>query len=190
MAGKTISTAVMAHPARKEWAKDLAKTLGCEISWDRGAGVWRNRVAAMRMYRRGSSHHLVLQDDAILCSNFLDRARRIILDIHDAKPGAIVSLYRGHRRNMLVDCTAPKLEVHRWLFWGVAVSIPTDMIEEMLRYCEDAPGGEKDDTRLANFCRHHKTEVIYPLPCLVDHRSGKSLVGDPAESRRAVWFVR
>jgi hypothetical protein len=47
----------------------------------------------------------------------------------------------------------------------------------------------QDDVRISNFLMRRKIPVYYPLPSLVDHRTGKSLVGDPGENRVAYKFI-
>src|SRR5262245_1863058 len=69
-----ISTAVMAHPARREQAEQLQRRhpeLNAEIVFDPDPdgkpATLRTAVAAWSRIREGATHHFVMQEDVQLC---------------------------------------------------------------------------------------------------------------------------
>jgi hypothetical protein len=48
---------------------------------------------------------------------------------------------------------------------------------------------KQDDTRISYFLQSKKIPIYYPLPSLIDHRHGESLVKDPGKFRSAYKFI-
>jgi hypothetical protein len=93
---------------------------------------------------------------------------------------------------MLMDAGKQGLKkgfvIKNMLHWGLAVCLPTDLIEEMIKF-GDTMNIPQDDARISYFLQRKKMSVYYPMPCLVDHRVGKSLVNDPGRNRTAYKFI-
>ncbi len=182
----SLSVAVMMHPSRERYREYLVERLGdVAIVMDEGGGLWDTCRRAWLARPSDSDFHLVLQDDAILCDGFMDRAAEW-LD-HDSA----TSFYFG-RRDSYSEAVRAGLEAGSVtlprLHWGLAVCLPTHLIEPMLAY-----GGSldiaQDDARIDRFLRSRGIPVRYPMPSLVDHRIGDSLVGDPGCNRKAFHFI-
>lgn len=196
-----LSVSVMAHPDRGEWVRPLLGELGLgtPVSWDsEGAPsgnadrVWRNARAAWLMHDPEADWHVLLQDDAVLCRDFLAGLAQA-LD-HVPQTSAIVSPYLGAGGMVgqkwasigaKADEAGASWIVAQRLLWGVAIAIPVRYIGEMIAFA-DRRAGVPDDMRVAGWVKRTDREVWYPWPSLVDHREVPSLTKHHAKGRRAV----
>ncbi len=186
-----LTISIMAHPSRTEHFDYLKNKLGeIPFSVDDGIGLWENCKRAWLMfenYEPIGDYHLVLQDDAIIGNNFIERAERVILE---AK-GRPVSFYYGKRGNLAVEAkNGVKMGyvIAERPRWGLAIALPTNLIKKMIEFGDkmDIP---QDDARIGNFIQKNKLGVYFPIPSLIDHRLGESLVGDPGRGRQAYKFI-
>ncbi len=133
-----MSISVMAHPSRKDWVDELISDIGkVPISWDDGIGIWENRKKATLMSEKKATHHLVLQDDAIVCDDFHKLAHAEIKKY----PNFAHSFYFGRRNRSFPKHTWAEKFISKggvklsWLCWGVAVCLPKKHItKDMLEY--------------------------------------------------------
>lgn len=166
----------MAHPKRKEWAEELAKTLNCSIVWDERNDIWDTaRRAWLELSNDECEFGVVIQDDAILCDNFIEEVHKLVIKTYHYR--TIYQLYIngdiriftkeaiefGRERNYIFS---------RELAGGVATVIPRSMIKDIIHYGNQSfyPG---DDTKIKMFCLRYGIPVTYPFPSLVDHRRRK-----------------
>jgi hypothetical protein len=159
---------------------------------DDGCGIWENRKRAMLMFDPKASHHLVVQDDAIICKDFIWMAEREI----EFYPDHAISFYFGNRKNMQEEGRrgeadgGVKLD---WLSWGVAICLPTKIIPDLVKFWEGKDAYLRhDDTRIARYLRHIGMPVWYPIPSLIDHRADEKSLMDNSEGvkkRQAFSFM-
>lgn len=143
--------------------------------WEK-AGPWG---CAKRAWAQGAdtdaTHHLVIQDDAIICRDFVPGLLRVIA----GQPAHVLSLFHGKRKKL-----------HGALRWGIvegpyglAVVMPTPMIREFLDW-QDAnvhPSLHHDDGRIGLFLTQTGRDVRVPFPNVVDHRADlKSVMSHPS----------
>ncbi len=183
----------MAHPSRAADAHALRLELNAQgvtdvpTAMDGGCGIIVNCQTAWLMHDATSDFHFVLQDDAILCRNFVQRVNDLI---NGPLKSHAYSLYMGRRQQFLREhrSAARAGFWKRSLRWGVAAGLQTSLIPEMLDFY-DKQVGNKDDNRIKKYLLDKGYRVLYPVPSLVDHRVGPSLVGDPGLGRKAYWFI-
>lgn len=194
-----LSTAIMAHPSRKEFLGDLQEQLpDAEICLDRDEGVWDTGARAWRAYGRTALWHLVVQDDAILCPDFPTQATAALRSVEPVRP---VSFYIGGPRPH-ADIVEPALDSAKqtgtsWLemegpWWGVAIALPVASIPEMLEWGDQVTETKRYDRRIAWYFAKQQIRCWYTCPSLVDHRTGEetpSLCHPEAPTRQARWFV-
>jgi hypothetical protein len=186
-----LSISIMAHSSRAKYFPYLNRMLGdVKFSIDKAGaeiGVWNNCKRAWMMHDPKAEYHVVIQDDAIICENFRQRAEKILTSKEQA-----YNFYFGNRqqyRQAAKDGMEKGFIISGWTGWGVAICLPTYLIREMLLYC-DKMRTPHDDTRIANFLKHKKIKTLFPMPSLIDHRTGEhSLVGDPSRGRKAWYFI-
>lgn len=183
----------MAHPSRAQFFDYLREKLGdVPFSIDeKSEGVWPNCRRAWKLYDPEAEYHLVVQDDAVICDNFLERALK---EIERSGGDKAISFYFGLRGNLTEEASRALergFAIRPGLHWGVAVCLRTEWIEEMLEYTQIFSTW-RDDARISGWLKHKKISTFYPMPSLIDHRTAdetESLVGDPGRSRRAYKFI-
>lgn len=192
----SVSAVVMAHPQRAEWAESLAGQLGCEVVWDRYNNLWDTARRCWLSYDPDATHHVVVQDDAILSDDFLE-ALRLVAENAGNRP---VGLYYGGVRPRVRE-TAVRLAAARAAgesfcemegpLWAVAVMVPTGMIDKMVAYGDQKKNIPADDSKMSRFFQSLGVGCWYTVPSLVDHRcdDNPSLVGEQSSvPRKAQWF--
>lgn len=192
-----ISVSIMAHPLRRDYVQDIKNRIGlnCPVVMDNGEGIIKNCYNAWLQYDPSADYHIVLQDDAIPCEDFIAHVQAFLGREHEfPKPGRayIYNLYFGNKQNhrrIAVQGLKLGYAIKEVCTWGVAICIPTYLIPEMLTYYKKLHGITQDDVRIAKWAKHAKIKTIYPLPSLVNHRIGPSLVGDPGSNRQAAYFI-
>ena len=185
-----ISISIMAHPSRKEFFTYLKERLGdVPISIDEGCGIWENCKQDWRLHDPKADYHIVIQDDAIVCDNFIELATKAITD--GKEKGCVTSLFFG-KRKLLQDIAEKGIKdgfvIRDMLHWGIAVCLPVNLIEEMISY-GNTKNIDQDDTRISYFLQSKKIKIYYPIPSLIDHRHGESLVKDPGKFRSAYKYI-
>ncbi len=188
----------MAHPSREDYFPYLQDRLGNPpFSIDRdSAGVWPNCRNAWLMHDPEALFHVVIQDDAIVCTHFQARAESVLADasrIMGDKPFAI-SFYHGNKKEFADEALLGLKHgyvVRSRPGWGVAICLPTAVISDMVQEC-DTFDEVQDDERITRFLLNHGMQVYFPMPSLIDHRTASetpSLVGDLGEGRHAFAFI-
>lgn len=190
MSETRLSVSIMAHPSRSGWVHDLQEKVGLEdsaVSWDRSLGLWDTCSRAWRMYHPDATHHLVLQDDALVCRDFragleAALASRAPFDtiaslfVGTPHPGA-TGVARVRQRVALAEADDCSWLVLPTLRWGLAIVLPAWIIEPMLAW-EGGAAFPADDQRIGRYCRDVMDwRCWYTWPSLVDHREGPSLLG-------------
>lgn len=203
----TLSAAIMAHTSRARevgevWA-DLVHGLDTQvpIAWDmvkpasgNADRIWANARAAWLMAAPDATHHALIQDDAIVCAEFLAGLEAALTHV---PPEAIVSPYLGQASNVPARWEAMAGRATsagaRWIrtdtvMWGVCLVMPTKLIPEMIEWA-DKRAGIPDDMRVGGYAKRFGREVWYPWPSLVDHRTDlASLTKHRARERVARRF--
>jgi hypothetical protein len=194
---KILSISVMAHPKREAFFPYLKEKLGdVPFSIDhKSAGVWPNAKKAWSLYNPEALFHVVIQDDAIVCEDFHNRAEREIVKAFKNLKGGLdfaVSFYFGNRgtlKGIAQEGKEQGFAIMGRTPWAVAICLPTNVIPEMLQFCDSLPMPQ-DDVRIGKFLRSQGMKVYFPLPSLIDHRTGEeSLVGDEGKFRKAFAFI-
>ena len=187
---KKLSISVMAHPKRAEHFSYLNRCLGdVPFSIDEGIGIWENCKRAWRLRDPEAKWHVVIQDDAIVCDNFRERAEKVI-DEAEKRGDKAISFFWGTRK--LLQATSKRGLIagyceSGWIHWGVSICLPGELVEEMIAF-GDKMHIKQDDTRISTFIKSKGYKVYYPMPSLVEHRKGPSLVGD-GDARQAYSFI-
>jgi hypothetical protein len=189
-----LSVSIMAHPQRAGFIDGLREKLGpVPVSFDEGIGIWENCKRSWRLHPMDSEYHTVIQDDAIVCDHFQSMAVSAIRDARSVTGSdwPALSFFFGKRKMMQEVAKKGLRDGHitkSMLHWGLAVCLPVRLIDEMIAY-GDKLKIKQDDARISKFLLSRKIPVYYPMPSLVDHRIGESLVGDPGRARNAYAYI-
>lgn len=195
-----LSISVQAHEKRSEWFSYLKERLGdVPFAIDRGAkgspeniGVWENCKRAWLSHDPTSDYHLVVQDDAIVCQNFYERAIGFLEKYHSQNETRIFNFYFGNKASLREkgkNALKVGFIVKNTPSWGVGICLPTRLIPDMIKTC-DTYKNPQDDVRIGKWIVKNNYPIYFPVPCFLDHRTGvKSLVGDPGINRHAMYFI-
>ena len=188
-----ISVAIMMHPSREQFLPYLLEKLGPDVPvvMDRGKGIWDTRRRATLAFPSGSTHHLVVQDDALIGADFYTHLEEEV----ERHPDVAMNLYWGRRKALRKYAQAALSKgglYTNWIHWGVGILLPTALIPDCINYC-DRMGRLKnhDDTRIANFLKERGVPTWYPLPSLLDHRACRSIMenSEGGAGRTALYFI-
>ena len=173
-----IETAIVAHQRRYPDALDLAERLNAAICMDDcGMGAARNHERAWTWLKDSTEPWcLVLEDDAVVCADFLNQASMALAHA----PSPIVSFYLGRGRPPHWQQRIAKViasEAH-WIIatemlHGVATAVRTELIPDLLAWIEDQ---EPVDEAIGDFAQQNNFEVSYTHPSLVDHRDSGTIM--------------
>lgn len=166
-----LAIVIMAHPERQKWAKELSQKLQAPIVYDRISNIWDTcRRAWLSQVSVGSEYTLVLQDDAIVCSNFRERAEALL------EEDLVYSFFAGHllatRIRHAINRKRSYVESGQ-IFNEIALCMRTEHIEDMVRFCDEREA--TTDQEISKWARANRIKIRYPIPSLVDHRDGESL---------------
>lgn len=195
-----LSATIMAHPARQRFVGELIGALDgpASITWDRQNDRWETGRRSLLAVDPDATHHLVIQDDSVICRDLLAGAARAASE----HPDTLISLYLGRQRphaaKFVKIVAEAKAHGQRWvvfpeLCWGVAIIVPRDLIEPIVAYGDTCPQVANYDKRISKYLEKEHIPVWYTLPSLVDHRAGAenpSLIpGRTGMNRVAHWFI-
>lgn len=182
----------MAHPKRQQWAEQLAAKLGCPIVWDEIGNVQDTGRRTLLAADPAASHHVVVQDDAIVCDDLAAALERAVV-YAGQRP---IGLYLGslpHERRVRKAASAARAEHRSWIAMdgatiaGVASAHPVALIDRLTSY--EHPGGLRSwDSLHSAFYREIGMTPWFTWPSLADHRPGPSLLKHP-QKRTAVRFL-
>lgn len=155
---------------------------------------WDTARRAWLTFDPEATHHLVIQDDAVVCRDLIRGVERALEFV---PADSIQSLYVGTRRPVAHSVRQavraareqqPSWIVMNGLHWGVAVVIPVPEIRAMVDWC-DQQTIRGDDNRIR---RYFVTQKRWPTwcswPSLVNHRQIASVLKH-ASGRVAHEFI-
>ncbi len=136
------------------------------VEAEEGRGVRHTAERAWRARPPGATHHLVVQDDAILCKNFLKHASAALL----ARPYVPISFFTSVKTEKPLRAwfTSP---AH---LSGLAVSLPVQFIDPWLRWWPEET--LHDDGAMWRWLYEQGIEISLTNPSLVQHAELPSLL--------------
>lgn len=177
----------MAHPSRSHLYEPLSEKLGIGITLDSRDDRWDTGRKSLLAYDSEATHHLVIQDDAVPAADLLLGIEAWLPHL----PKSILCLYSGrlqtwrriHARHAKPPCFLQMNDIQ----WGVALVVPTDCIDVLVKNGDRLTRVGNYDMRLGLANRAtYKLPVLYPSPSWVDHAHTPSLVPGRSPSRHAL----
>lgn len=190
---QTVSVSIMAHPARADQVSKLQSKLDrpSVVTWDQKQDRIDTGTRALLSYDREATHHCVIQDDAIVPRDLITGIEKI-LNSPSMRKDVPLCLYAGNIKSFVRRFRqAERNGVYSWLLmsglnWGVAVVIPTLEIDPLVSFMLNPVRREPQyDLRMSRYFEFKRIAVWYPIPSLVDHQHGPSLLGQG--DRRSAW---
>lgn len=172
---------IMAHPSRKEYVTSLLKHLNMSedivVYDDRpngGDAIYTSEKAWLSPITDASiTHRIVIQDDALLADNFLEKVN----DIINTVPDNPFSLF-----NMFTD-ELPEYRYKSCCYFitheisGVAILMPIEDIQPCWNWINSQKGTDNyckhDDVMIARYFEMQKKPAYTTIPSLVQHRSDR-----------------
>lgn len=149
-------------------------------------GIWTIAKRGWRTHSAGATHHLLLQDDAILCNNFIEGVKRAIA----SRPNSPISLFARHSE---IEKATARGENWATMYHptGLALILPVNLIEEFISWADInfAASYQHDDERFHCWAIHVGNPTRFTVPSLVEHQHFKSTAGNPSTERRAKSFI-
>lgn len=164
-----LSVAITAVPARSAMVNRLIGQLRgtpVDVLWDRDKkGCWWNAERALRTASAKHTHLLLLQDDALLCKDFVATVEAI----GAAVPNEWVSLFTTSKKAARAHENGA-----RWVTcdrtWGVANLLPVWMVNDFLKWVAKYPSPSKSsDGRFFAYLLSHERRAWFPMPSVVEH---------------------
>lgn len=194
-----LSITVMAHPARQQNFEYLQERLGIPItkfSIDQNNNLIENCKNAWLLHDKDADFAVTVQDDAIVCNNFKERAERFITERESER---IARKEKPYGYNFFVRSLPDPVKMREYENQGyslearnrggVAICLPTNQIENMLR-CYSTLTDRHDDERIGQWMQRNGFKACFPIPSLIDHDDHKiSLAGNNGLMRQAYKFI-
>ena len=180
-----LSTVVMAHPARREQAEQLQRRhpeLDIQIVLDPDptgppATLRTSRLAWSRV-PEGASHHLVLQEDVLLCDGFAEAVRRAV----SLLPETPLALFANW---VMWTSQALRLAALAGASWTPVVDewtptqalvLPAPLAREFAEFTESLSVLRPDNRAMSAFLDSKGLTTQVCIPNLVEHRPTGSLL--------------
>lgn len=193
-----LSVTVMAHEKRALWVPDLQSQLGpdCTITWDQINNRHDTGIRAIMSYDPDATHHLVVQDDAIVAENIVDILLDALRFVPDKSP---VGLYYGSKGTVrsthasawhLAETNSAAWLARKGPIWGPGIVYPVSTIPGLHEFYVGSQV-ENYDRRVMRFYQSIGADCFYSVPSLVDHRTdgNPSLIGHDRGVRAARRFI-
>jgi hypothetical protein len=180
-----LSMVIMAHPRRREQACRLQRQypeLNARVVFDPDPNgppsTLRTARAAWAAVDEGATHHLVLQDDVILCQDF----PAAVADAIKVGPSPAMSLFasasmasaQAIRLAALVGASWTRL-VDGWVPTQALV-LPAAWAREFADYAADVDDSRPDNRVMSAFLSQKRAETYVTIPNLVEHGQARSLL--------------
>jgi hypothetical protein len=196
----TISVAVMAHHKREAWVPELVDSIDAdvEVVWDRHNERWETGRRALLAYDPAASHHLVVQDDAIVCRDLVAGLTVAVEHSQFHPVGLYIGTIRPARSDVVAAVRIAQLNRSSWVqmegpWWGVGILVPTAHIEDIVEFGDRKTSVANYDMKISRWYKTQNIDCWYTFPSLVEHRHGDenpSLIpGRTAKNRRAHVFI-
>lgn len=168
-----LSVAIFSHPTRQERLEQTLEMLGDDVEVkviiDHDTeGIWKTAMRAWRSHDEDATHHLVLQDDIIPCSNFLKSIPEIISGL---SPLFAVSFCDNIPSMKQAERTDRRWIASSKVRHAQALLQPVPQIEEFIQWSEwnVRPSYYHDDGRLEMYLYNHGKFIWHTFPSLVAH---------------------
>lgn len=155
---------------------------------------WANGRRAWLSHDRDTDWHVVIQDDAVVCEDFLAGLEKALTVVPtEVAVTAYVGRERPSPEAVQRRVNEAKKSGSSWvrlnfLYWGLAVAVPTPVIGRMVAW-GDRMHKANYDTRLGRWLRDEARWPVWGThPSLVEHRDESSLVGHDVPGRVAHHF--
>lgn len=166
-----LSITVMLHPKRAKFIPYLKEKLGdIPIIIDTKNNLWDTCRRAWLAQDMTCEYGVVIQDDAIICDDFKNKAEALLKD------DLVYSFFAGYMLQDAITKAEAKNEKHidkGMIFNEIALCMKTKHIPQMVKYCDDR--NATNDQEITKWAKLKGLKIRYPIPSLIDHRDEESI---------------
>lgn len=169
------------HPDRDDLVEQIKPLLPEDSMYSRDfarEGGRVNFIRAMTMAEGDACLHL--EDDIILCRDFIDNVNRVV----EYRPGTVIQFFS--RRSADIDIGS-RYESGRTFLGALCFFLPCGMSRDLLNHWPAWKDKDKHfdavDLFVADYLKSQKLKYWIEIPCLVQHRQVVSVV----DSRRSKY---
>ncbi len=182
-----LSISVMAHPSRAQFFPYLQEKLGLSLSQfsiDQKNNLIENCKASWLLHDSTADFHCVVQDDAVICDHFREKATAFIAE-QEKRRAAEGKPAQGYNFFLKQDRRKTPLWVKDGVYTdnvtrgGVAICLPVSHIKPMLIEF-DRQRSRHDDDRISEYIKRRRMKILFPVPSFIGHRGDiDSVAGNP-----------
>lgn len=193
-----LSVALMAHPSRAAFVDELQTQLPeAELVLDQRNDRWDTGSRSLLAHDPAASHHLVIQDDAVICRDLVKGAERAAQAAGERPVALYTGKVRPHQKTINPAVRRARKMGIPWIatrgpLWGVGIIVPAAHIPELVEWGNDHPKIANYDRRIEAFYTEKGIDCWYTVPSLLDHRpvhENPSLIEGRTGNRTAHWFI-
>ena len=182
-----FSTAVMAHPRRREEAerlRDAYPELNVTVVFDPDPNgppaTLRTARLAWAAVADDATHHLVLQDDVLLCRDFPAAVRQALC----RAPEGALALFAAWS---MATAQAMRLAALAGASWTPVVDdwtptqalvLPAQQARDFAEHARELPDNRPDNRAMATFLAERGLTTYVSIPNLVEHAHSSSLLAN------------
>jgi|LakMenEpi03Aug12_release.lakeMendotaPanAssembly.Ray.scaffolds.fasta_scaffold34382_6 hypothetical protein len=167
---------IYTHKDRISYALKLQEQIeGSIIHLDNKTGHLNAVKDALRInYQKGCNYIILIEDDVILCKNFISSVQKAINANINRCPLVFFSI--SDQSKKAYD------QGYRWIkmktnAWAQCIAYPEEIIEDLLKY--PAINTKFSDVWLSMYCLNNNINIMQPLPNFVQHMELKSSINNP-----------
>jgi hypothetical protein len=164
-----------------------------QLVFDSTGNLWESAKRTLTNYPKGTTHVLLLQDDVLICDNFMPAVRQIV----DALPDKPITLFSN--RVSIENARAAGVHYVQLTKWLMAQTyiMPVSIIDDFIAWAElhIKPSIYFDDNRWAMYFYYHGMKVWATAPSLVEHIGWNATTLRPyneafdRNNRMARWYI-
>lgn len=140
-----------------------------------GGSAWYNAKRAWSLPFGDATHRMVIQDDVIVCNDFLSICSTIIEQFPDA---AFAFSGGAWIRTDMRKTDSPYVRLKGSCISAQAIILPVQLIHDMIAWSDDIFGTEyrHDDGRIGWYLAYHNIPTYTVIPSLVEHLQIDSVI--------------
>lgn len=167
---------IYTHEARINYALNLKKNIpNAIIHLDKKTGHLNAVKDALRYnYEKGCNYILLIEDDVILCDNFIESVNKAIDANLNRCPLVFFSISEQSKKAYNMGYRWIKMKTNAW---AQCIAYPEELIEGLLKY--PVINTKFSDVWLSMYCLSNNINIMQPLPNFVQHMELKSTIGNP-----------
>ena len=133
------------------------------------------------------THNIILQDDCLLCNNFISICEQMI----QTHPDKVIGLFPYDfldEKVLPLESDSPYYGLK--ILSGVGIIFPSKYSKDFIEYAKEKGDPWKDDMSLRDFCLDFNIEMLQTIPAIIQHIGDVPVIdkSNPYGIRRSKYF--